>query len=79
MWTWTVKDLRSGMIGCYPMPDKSADRVMSALVNFRGARRIELLYGDILREIEAVAEPMRLLTVGDKPAKRSAFERHCGA
>lgn len=39
----TIKDLWSGCTACYPMPDKWADRVITAINHVRGSRKIELL------------------------------------
>lgn len=57
---FTIKDLWSGYTPCYPMPDNSADRVVTAINHFHGSRNIELLYGDNAKEIRKAAEVLRI-------------------
>ena len=51
-----VRDLATGWISCYPLPNKSADSARNALDLFEGPRRVvQLFYSDNAPELIAAA------------------------
>ena len=75
---YTIKDLYSGLIHCYPVPTKNSADVIHCLEHFRGERKIRRMYADRAGEIMkacakvgAAKEPSR---PGD-PRNNSIVER----
>ena len=55
---FSVYDVGTGFVGCYPLPNKSAEQVERALRHFIGPQKAKLLYSDGGRELKSAAHAL---------------------
>ena len=58
----TVKGVFSGMITCYPTLTKSAEEATEALKDFKGNRKVDVVYSDNAGELVKAAEAIKAKT-----------------
>ena len=55
----TVKDVYSGMIMCYPLLTKSAEEATESLKDFKGGRKVDVVYSDNAGELVKATEAIK--------------------